>query len=163
VIRRQLLLRCCLLLLSGALAGAALAAPAATLPYDENAEPTAQLQSALAVARDAHKRVLLVFGANWCGDCRALDSAFHEGPTRSLIEQRYVVVKVDVGHFDKNLKFCTLYDMPIAKGIPSVVVVTPRNEVVYQTRAGELADARSMGKDGIYDFFKELSSRPAGY
>ncbi len=127
MIRRQLLLRCCLLLLSGALAGAALAAPAATLPYDENAEPTAQLQSALAVARDAHKRVLLVFGANWCGE------------------------------------FCTLYDMPIAKGIPSVVVVTPRNEVVYQTRAGELADARSMGKDGIYDFFKELSSRPAGY
>ena len=75
---------------------------------------------------------------------------------------RYVVVKVDVGRFDKNLDFAKLYGEPIRKGIPSVVVVTPTNEVVYQTKAGELADARSMGGDGIYGFFKDKADRPAG-
>ena len=63
----------------------------------------------------------------------------------ALVAERYEVVKVDVGRFDKNLDFAKLYGEPIKKGIPSVVVVTPVNEVVYQTKAGELADARSMG------------------
>jgi protein disulfide-isomerase len=140
--------------------GLALAATAAVLPYDEQADPDAQLHSALRDARRAHKRVLIVFGANWCEDCRALDHAFHDGATGRLIRARYVVLKVDVGHFDKNLDFAALYGKPIEKGIPSVVVVTPKNEVVYRTRAGELADARSMGSDGIRDFFRDIAARP---
>lgn len=130
------------------------------LPYDESADPHQQLQAALATARDSDKRVLIVFGANWCEDCRALDRELTANSTAPLVHARYVVVKVDIGHFDKNLDFAALYGKPIEKGIPSVVVVTPRNEVVYQTRAGELADARHMGGHGIHDFFEELSTRP---
>ena len=133
------------------------AAPAArTMPYDEAADPHTDLQAALAAARKQHKRVMVVFGANWCPDCRALDQEFHAGgKTAGLVAERYEVVKVDVGRFDKHLDFAKLYGEPIAKGIPSVVIVTPTNEVVYQTKAGELADARSMGADGIYGFFKD--------
>ena len=116
------------------------------MPYDESADPQRDLQTALAKARKENKRVLVVFGANWCPDCRALDHEFHAGgKTDALVAERYEVVKVDVGRFDKNLDFAKLYGEPIKKGIPSVVVVTPANEVVYQTKAGELADARSMG------------------
>lgn len=133
------------------------AAPAKTaLPYDESADPQQALQKALAEARKSNKRVLVVFGANWCPDCRLLDKEFHAGgKVNQLVDARYEVVKVDVGRFDRNLDFAKLYGEPIKKGIPSVVIVTPTNEVVYQTRAGELADARHMGADGIYDFFKE--------
>ncbi|MEO8936714.1 MAG: thioredoxin family protein [Burkholderiaceae bacterium] len=135
----------------------------AALPYDESADPQEDLQIALANARKEHKRVLVVFGANWCADCRALDQEFHAGgKTAALVAARYGVVKVDVGRFDRNLDFVKLYGDPIGKGIPSVVVVTPTNEVVYQTRAGELADARSMGADGIYGFFRDKADRPLG-
>ncbi len=131
------------------------------LPYDEAAEPHRELQNALANARKSGKRVLIVFGANWCPDCRLLDREFHAGgKTADLVRSRYEVVKVDVGHFDKNLDFAKLYGEPIKKGIPSVVVVTPTNEVVYQSKAGELADARGMGIDGIYSFFKTMADRP---
>ena len=134
-----------------------------TLPYDESADPQKDLQNALVAARRENKRVLVVFGANWCPDCRALDREFHAGgKTEALVAARYEVVKVDVGRFDKNLDFVKVYGEPIKKGIPSVVVVTPTNEVVYQTRAGELADARSMGADGIYTFFKDKADRPLG-
>lgn len=143
----------------------ALPSRAATdLPYDESAIPTSQLPKALEAARQEHKRVLIVFGANWCPDCRELDKEIHAGGELThLIDQRYVVLKVDVGHFDKNLEFTHLYGTPIGKGIPSVVVVTPKDEVVYETRAGELANARDMGNDGIYHFFKDLADKPAGY
>ena len=104
--------------------------PAATarraMPYDESADPHRDLQGALEAARREHKRVLVVFGANWCPDCRTLDQEFHAGgKTDALVASRYEVVKVDVGRFDKNLDFAKLYGEPIGKGIPSVVVVTP--------------------------------------
>jgi thioredoxin 1 len=131
--------------------------------YDEQADPAQDLQVALAKARTEHKRVLVVFGANWCPDCRELDKEFHGASgTAELVSKRYEIVKVDVGDFDKNLDFAKLYGEPIAKGIPSIVVVTPKNEVVYQTKAGELADARSMGADGIYTFFKDQADKPVG-
>ena len=130
-------------------------------PYDESADPHRDLARALTAARKSGKRVLVVFGANWCKDCRLLDHEFHAGgKTNELVAERYEVVKVDVGHFDKNLDFAKLYGEPIKKGIPSVVVVTPTNEIVYQTRAGELADARSMGADGIYAFFRTMVDKP---
>ena len=139
--------------------GAAPVAKAA-LPYDEAADPKQDLQRALAEARKSGKRVLVVFGANWCPDCRKLDAEFHAGgETEKLVRARYEVVKVDVGRFDRNLDFVKLYGEPIKKGIPSVVVVTPTNEVVYQTKAGELADARSMGSDGIHAFLREQADR----
>ncbi len=146
-------------------AATASTAPAAkrSLPYDETADPQRDLQTALTAARKTGRRVLVVFGANWCPDCRALDREFHAGgKTEGLVERRYEVVKVDVGRFDRNLDFAKLYGEPIAKGIPSVVIVTPTNTVVYQTRAGELADARALGADGIYDFFEDKADRPAG-
>ena len=139
------------------------AIPPGPLPYDIAADPQRDLTAAMAEARKGGKRVLVVFGANWCPDCRVLDQEFHAGgKTAELIASRYEVVKVDVGDFDKNLDFAKLYGEPIKKGIPSVVVVTPTNEVVYETKAGELADARTMGSDGLYDFFHNKADKPIG-
>jgi protein disulfide-isomerase len=132
-----------------------LAAVGAQLPYDEHADAHATLQQGLDAARASGKDVLVVFGANWCKDCRELDKALH-GRTASVIDARFVVVKIDVGNFDKNLDVAKRYGYPIGKGIPAAVVLSPDDKVLYATRAGELADARHMGDDGIYDFFVKV-------
>jgi protein disulfide-isomerase len=142
-----------------ALALVSLAAVAAPLPYDEHADARATLQQGLDAARASGKEVLVVFGANWCKDCRELDQALH-GRTASLIAARFVVVKIDVGNFDKNLDLVKRYGYPTGKGIPAAVVLSADDKVLYATRAGELADARHMGDDGIYDFFAKVV--PAG-
>jgi thioredoxin 1 len=123
-------------------------------PYDEKADAAADVQRALAAAQTDHKKVLLVFGANWCGDCRALDKAMH-GSSRSLIAGKFDIVKIDVGNFDKNLDLARRYGNPIEKGIPAVVVLSADNHVIYSTKGGELADARKMGEQGIYDFLSQ--------
>lgn len=130
---------------------AALALPAAELPYDESANATAELQRALAAARADRSEVLVVFGANWCPDCRELDKALN-GKSRALIAGRFQVVKVNVGNFNKNLDLASQYGNPIKKGIPAVVVLSADNNVVYSSKGGELANARRMGDTGIYDF-----------
>jgi thioredoxin 1 len=64
-------------LLAAALMAAALGAQANDGPYNEQANAQADVQQALHAAQANHHNVLLVFGANWCGDCRALDKALH--------------------------------------------------------------------------------------
>jgi protein disulfide-isomerase len=135
------------------LAHAALAA--GPLPYDESADAKADVAHALSTAQQDKKPVLLVFGANWCPDCRELDKALH-GKSQALIDGKFIVVKVDVGHFDKNLELAESYGNPIKKGIPAAVLVSPANQVLYSTKAGELANARHMGDDGIYDFLNKV-------
>lgn len=132
-------------------------AKAAAAIYDESADAPAQVADALADARRAQVPVLLVFGANWCGDCRVLDMAFHNAQTAALIERSFRLVKVDVGRFDRNTALAERYGVPLKKGIPAVAVVSPSGEVVYATRGGELADARRMGDAGIHDFFTRIA------
>jgi len=145
--------------LLGSIAAVALAigAAAAELPYNESADAVAELRGALTAARASRCDVLLVFGANWCPDCRELDKALN-GSSHALIAGHFQVVKVDVGRFDKNLDLANQYGNPIKMGIPAVVVLTADNKIVYSSKGGELANARRMGDTGIYDF---LSSHVA--
>ena len=41
----------------------------------------------------------------------------------------------------------------------SVAVLSDQGQAVYATRAGELADARKMGDQGIHDFFVKVAAR----
>jgi protein disulfide-isomerase len=146
-----------LFLLAGLLAtGAALAADK---PYDETADAAADVQRALADARQQRKPVLVVFGANWCEDCRALDAAFKTDRTAALLAREFRLVKVDVGQFDRNLALSEAYGNPIKKGIPAAVIVSPDNRVLYATRAGELSNARRMNPEGVYGFFHDAAAR----
>jgi thioredoxin 1 len=138
-------------------AALALALQAGELPYNESANAAVDLQRALAVAQANSNNVLLVFGANWCPDCRDLDKALN-GSSHALIAGHFQVVKIDVGRFDKNLDLANQYGNPIRMGIPAVVVLTADNRIVYSSRGGELANARKMGDTGIFDF---LSSHVA--
>jgi len=144
-------------LVASALLSVAAAAGAATGPYDEAADAKADIRAAIADAGQADLPVLVVFGANWCGDCKVLDMAFKTGASAPLIRKNFRVVKVDVGRFDRNLDVAQSYGVPLKKGIPAVVVLSPQGKVVYATRAGELADARNMGDTAIYEFFARVS------
>lgn len=136
------------------------AAAAGPAPYDEGADAKAQISEALRAADGARQQVLVVFGANWCGDCRMLDTAFKSGASSSLIAARFKVVKVDVGRFDRNVDVAEAYGVPLKKGIPAVVVLNAEGRPAAATRAGELADARKMGDQGIHEFFTRLAAAP---
>src|SRR5438094_3887766 len=130
---------------------------AAPMPYDEAADAKADVKQALSNAKATKMPVLVIFGANWCKDCRALDQALSTGRNAELVKREFKVVKVDVGNFNKNLDLAEAYGNPIKKGIPAAVVLSPDNKVLYATRLGELADARNMSDTGIYDFFKRVT------
>lgn len=138
---------------------ASLAAHAGPPPiYDEAADAKAAIRATLAEAEQAKLPVLVVFGANWCGDCRMLDATFKQGPSAPLIAKSFKVVKVDVGRFDRNVDIAERYRVPLKKGIPAVAVLSPQGKLLYATEGGELADARKMGDQGVYDFFTRVTA-----
>jgi protein disulfide-isomerase len=136
----------------------AVAATAADSPYNETADAKLEIKQALTQASAAKTPVIVVFGANWCGDCKMLDSAMKNGASAPLLSRDFKIVKVNVGHFDKNLDVAKSYGVPLEKGIPAVAIISTKNEVLYATRDGELADARKMGDNGIYEFFKRVTA-----
>jgi len=136
----------------------AVAATAADKPYNETADAKLDIKQALVEAATAKTPVLVVFGANWCGDCKMLDAAMKTGASAPLFSRDFKIVKVNVGRFDKNVDVAKSYGLPLEKGIPAVAILSPANEVLYATREGELADARKMGDQGVYEFFKRVTT-----
>jgi thioredoxin 1 len=135
----------------------ALSAVGADSPYNEAADAKTDIKQALTQAAAANTPVIVVFGANWCGDCRMLDTAMKTGASAPLLARDFKIVKVNVGHFDKNVDLAKSYGVPLEKGIPAVAILSTKNEVLYATREGELADARKMGEKGVYEFFKRVT------
>ena len=143
----------------------AFAASASPTPYDEKADAKADVQHALAQAAIDHTPVIVIFGANWCPDCQVLSKEITSGSSATLLGKDFKIVKISVGRFDKdarkynkNADIAESYGVPLKKGIPAVLILSPDNKVLYVTREGEVADARHMGESGIYDFFKKATA-----
>lgn len=129
-------------------------------PYDESADAKAEVQQAIGEAAASNQSVLVVFGANWCPDCRVLDAAFKQGPTAPLIAKEFKVVKVNIGRYDRNTDLAQSYGVDLKKGIPTVAILSGKGDVVYTTKDKELSDARHMGDDGILKFFEKITADP---
>lgn len=136
--------------------------PAGALPYDPHADPQADIRHALVDARAEHKDVLVVFGADWCADCRVLDRTL-QAPAAAALQKRFVVVKVDVGNFDRNVAFAQQYGIDLRRGIPAAALLDGSDRLIYATEAGELADARRMGQAAIVDFFLRAAGGGAAH
>ena len=126
-------------------------------PYDESANANAELLRAQDRATASNKLLLLLFGANWCEDCRVLDHAMQAPEIEAIVNSRFEVVKIDIGQWDKHLDLNEAWDDPIAGGIPALIVATPGGRTLYTTKAGELATARQLDLDDFYLFFAHLA------
>jgi len=122
-------------------------------PYDEQADAHQQIAAAIAEASKAQKNIVLVFGANWCGDCRALDAQMHKDELAAIIASNYEVVKVDVGRFNKNRDIGEKYHVPLRHGIPALAVLDSGGNVLYAMDQGQFSNARSMSYESIKEFF----------
>ena len=123
--------------------------------YDEAADAKADISRAVAQAQRDHKRVLLVFGGNWCGDCLALDQRFHEAPGASIIEAGFIVIHVDSGRAGKNSDVAKKYNVSLDKGVPAVAVLESDGSLLYSQRNGEFEPARRMDPQVFIDFLNK--------
>ena len=122
--------------------------------YSDTADAHAEIRDALARAAREHKRVLLDFGGNWCGDCQVLDIYFHREPNADLLAKNYILVDVNVGKYDKNLDLAKQYDIPLQKGVPALAILDANGHLIYSQRQGEFEAMRRMDPNSVTQFLE---------
>jgi thioredoxin 1 len=132
--------------------------------YPDKADAKKEIDDALKTAA-GHKRVLLVFGGNWCYDCHVLDQALHEGTAGKIMNDGFVLVHVDIGEANKNLDLTKKYKIPLEKGVPAVAVLGSDGALLYSSGDGEFEAARTMMRKDLVAFLKrwqepELNNKP---
>lgn len=123
--------------------------------YDESADAVKQIADALARARKEGKRVLLQFGANWCGWCHKLHKLFETN--RSIADElksHYVIVMVDVnnGH---NQGTDAKYGNPTRFGLPVMVVLDSEGKPLTTQETGILEEGDLHDPKKVLALLKE--------
>ena len=123
--------------------------------YSDTADPKADIAAALVQARKEHKRVLLDFGGDWCGDCQVLDIYFHQSPNDELLSKNFVIVHVWIGHIDRNLEIPEKYGVPIKRGVPALAVLDEKGTTLYSQKTGDFSDMRYMDASAVTTFLEK--------
>jgi len=128
--------------------------------YPADADAQQEISEALQAAGKSHRRVMLVFGGNWCYDCHVLDAAFHSPEIAPALNRNFVVVHVDVGEYNKNLDLAKKYEVPLERGVPAAAILDPDGKLVVSQKNQEFEKARSMAPEDILAFLNKW--KPAG-
>jgi len=127
-------------------------------PFEESADATAQVDAALARAQLNEKRVILVMGANWCHDSRGLAGWFAQPRFAAMLEAKYELVYVDVGHRDRNIDIARRFDLKAIKGTPTVLVLSSSGDLLNRQSAPKWRDAASREQDDIFAYLDQFAA-----
>jgi thiol:disulfide interchange protein len=139
-------------LVTGLALAAGTARPAGRNIYPAPEQAKSDIANALKTAAAAHKRVLLDFGGDWCGDCQVLDIYFHNPDNRPILESNFVLVHVNIGHMDENVDIAQRYNIPLNKGVPAVAVLSADGKLLYSQKSGEFEAMRRMEPSAVTRF-----------
>ena len=123
--------------------------------YPDPLQAKADLAAALKTASASHKRILLDFGGDWCGDCQVLDLYFHDAANRPILEANFVLVHVNIGHMDANQEIAEKYGVPLHKGVPALAVLDEKGALLYSQKTGEFEDMRHMESSAVTKFLMQ--------
>jgi hypothetical protein len=138
--------------------GRSLPEPAKPNPqlYPPPGEAQPELKAALSRAAREHKRVLVIFGANWCYDCHVLDSTFRSQDFAPLVSSSYVVLHVNIGDDGKdNNDLASRLGVGLDRGIPSLAVLNPDGSVVVAQKNGEFESTTRIGPPDVRAFLEK--------
>jgi thioredoxin-related protein len=125
--------------------------PAPPPIYDETADAREQIDEALARAGKENRRVLIQWGANWCGWCRLLHNVYKQnGDVRRKLSYEYDLVLVDIGRWDKNMDLASGYGADLKSpnaGVPYLTILDPSGSVVTNQETASFEIKRD-GKSG---------------
>jgi thioredoxin 1 len=128
--------------------------------YPADVDARAEIKEAEEKAAKDHKRVLIVFGANWCYDCHVLDMAFQRPDLAPVLAASYEVVHVDIGEGNKNQDLMKDFQVPMQKGIPALAVLEGTGKLVVSQKNGEFEHARAMTAEALLEFLNEWKPQP---
>ncbi|RMH04732.1 MAG: hypothetical protein D6702_02455 [Planctomycetota bacterium] len=125
--------------------------------YDETADAAALIQDAVARAAHANKRVLIVWGGDWCVWCRRLHHTLERGELAREILYEYELVPVDSR---SNAELASRYGADLAKGVPFLTVLDGRGRVLANQETGVFEQGEGHDPAPILNFLRRWEAPP---
>jgi hypothetical protein len=133
--------------------------------YAVTPDAAGDVDAALARAAANGKRVLLVMGANWCHDSRALAGWLETPRFAALVAERYELVFVNVGLPQSgdghNLEIARRFGLTEFPGTPALLVLTAEGKAVNLDTAASWRNAATRSEDAIFAELTALAEAPA--
>jgi hypothetical protein len=128
--------------------------------YSDPREAEAELKAGLARAAKENKRVLVVFGGNWCYDCHVLDTTFRSKNFAPLVNTNYVVIHINIGDEGKdNNDLAARLGVKLDKGVPSLGVLDSSGKTIYGQQNGEFEATEKIGPADVRAFLEKWKPR----
>jgi len=126
--------------------------------FDEKTSGRTLVSDGLARAKAENKKVVLLFGANWCPYCRQLHALFESNPAVSeIVERSFVVVPIDVGTSsrNRNTDLIDRYDSNVfTDGTPSVVIIDASGKRLAPTKDNPWSAKNAIEEKRVIAFLK---------
>ena len=129
--------------------------------YDATRDARADVSAAFIRAKAANKQVILVMGANWCHDSKALAGWFETPRFKTMLTPRYEIVYIDVGkpqrREGRNIEIAQEFGIKKIKGTPTVLILSPEGGLLNRKDAPTWRNAASRSEDAIFAYFSEFA------
>lgn len=124
------------------------------------AEIDAKVDAALDRAAQSRKHVILILGANWCHDSRALAGWFEQQRFAAMLAPRYEIVYVYGGAprwegQGVNQHLVKRFNGKKQRGTPYVMVLSPDGKLLNRKDARSWRNAASRSEDDIFRYFAQ--------
>ena len=128
------------------------------LPYDGKVYSVNDLNKFINTTIQSDKQPILIFGANWCPDCRIFSGTMNIPKIKSYIDKNFQILYIDVKRYEINMGLMEEYGIPSAEGIPRVLVFDKNKNLLNNSNTAEWRTARDRSSQEIFNFFQEMKS-----
>ena len=128
------------------------------LPYDGKVYSVNDLNKFINTTIQSDKQPILIFGANWCPDCRIFSGTINIPKIKSYIDKNFQILYIDVKRYEINMELMEEYGIPSAEGIPRVLVFDKNKNLLNNSNTAEWRTARDRSSQEIFNFFQEMNS-----
>lgn len=128
------------------------------LPYDKKIIDSSELDKFINQSINNDKQPVVIFGGNWCPDCRILAGTLAMPTIKKFLQQYYRIIHIDIGRYDRNMELMNHLNIEPKKGVPRVVILDFKKNIVNSSTSSEWTTARDRKEQEIYDYFQKFVS-----
>lgn len=126
--------------------------------FDPKRNPQKDLQTAIVLARQSGKKIILDVGGNWCIWCKRLDQFIEShSELKNFIDTHYVWVKINYSKENKNTPF--LKQFPKIPGYPHLFVLNSDGTLLHSQNTGLLEKGKSYNKTKFLTFLRKWAGK----
>ena len=130
--------------------------------YQSSGDPLADVEQALGRADDGDRLALVVLGANWCHDSRALAARLHRAPLAEVIQENYELVFVDVGFYELGRDVVQQFGIANYYATPTVLIMDPASGALINDEDRDIwTNAYSIDMSSSVQYFEKWAAYAA--